>query len=79
MNNKWQFKQNLDVKLDIRENIARSLARGAAIKRGQKLNASEMQELIDKLFACEMPYKSPAGRNTFIMYDLEDLAKRFDG
>lgn len=73
-----QFKQNLDVKLDIRENIARSLARGAAIKRGQKLKASEMQELIDKLFACEMPYKSPTGRNTFIMYDLEDLTKRFD-
>jgi DNA mismatch repair protein MutL len=74
-----QFRQNLDVKLDIRENIARSLARGAAIKRGQKLSPSEMQELIDKLFACEMPYKSPAGRNTFIMYELEALAKRFEG
>ena len=46
-----QFKSNLDFKLDVNENLARSMAKSAAIKRGQILEISEMQALIDKLFA----------------------------
>ncbi|MCB0571487.1 MAG: DNA mismatch repair endonuclease MutL [Phaeodactylibacter sp.] len=74
-----QYKRNLDMKLDVQENIARSMARSAAIKRGQLLSPQEMQALIDKLFACASPYKSPTGRNCFITFDLESLAKRFEG
>lgn len=74
-----QYKRNLDLKLDVQENIARSMARSAAIKRGQMLTPQEMQALIDKLFACESPFKSPTGRNCFITFELEDLAKRFEG
>lgn len=73
-----QFRQNLEFKLDIRENIARSMARSAATKRGQVLEISEMQALIDQLFACSFPFKSPAGRNCFITFDLEDLEKQFN-
>ena len=72
-----QFKNNMELKLDSHENIARSMARSASIKRGQTLTKQEMQELIDKLFACAVPYKSPTGHNCFITFDLEDLEKRF--
>lgn len=74
-----QYKMGLDLKLDIKENIARSMARSAAIKRGQTLNKEEMQRLIDKLFACAIPFKSPTGRNCFHTFELEELAKMFEG
>ena len=74
-----QYKSNLALNLELSENIAQAMAKGAAIKRGQTLNAPEMQELIDKLFACEVPFKSPSGRHCFITYDLDDLKKRFKG
>lgn len=72
-----QFKSNLELKLNIQESIARSMATSAAIKRGQMLSAAEMQELIDQLFACEVPYKSPRGNHCFVTYELDDLKKRF--
>lgn len=74
-----QFRKNLDFKLDIQENIARSMARSAAIKRGQVLAAPEMQSLIDQLFACSLPFKSPNGRNCFITFELNELEKQFNG
>ncbi|MCO6491835.1 MAG: DNA mismatch repair endonuclease MutL [Phaeodactylibacter sp.] len=74
-----QYKGELDVKLDTREQIARAMARSAAIKRGQPLSAGEMQMLIDQLFACQAPFKSPSGRNCFITFELDELAKRFEG
>ena len=72
-----QYKSEIDFQLDISERIARSLARSAAIKRGTPLSIRETQELIDQLFACSMPFKSPTGRNCFISFDLEDLQKQF--
>lgn len=74
-----QYKMGLDLKLDFKENIARSMARGAAVKRGQALDKAEMQMLIDQLFACAMPFKSPTGRNCFHTFELESLAKMFEG
>lgn len=73
-----QFKSNHDLKLDTRENIARSMAKSTAIKRGQKLDTQEMIILVDQLFACEIPFKSPTGRNCFITFELDDLKKRFE-
>ncbi len=72
-----QFQQNLELKLSTNDNIARSAARSAAIKRGQILDVKEMQELIDKLFACAMPFKSPSGRSCFLTYELEELEEQF--
>lgn len=72
-----QYKANLELKLDLNENLARSMARSSSIKRGQSMTATEMQELIDQLFACNVPYKNPTGRFCFITFDLEELEKRF--
>jgi len=73
-----QYKNNLDLKLGIHDNIARSMARSASIKKGQKMTPLEMQELIDQLFACDVPFKNPAGKNCFITFELDDLAKQFE-
>lgn len=73
-----QYKGNLDLRLDARDNLARSMARSAALRRGQPLSIREMQDLIDQLFACEMPYASPSGHKCIVQYDLEELKKQFE-
>ncbi|MBV6428247.1 MAG: DNA mismatch repair protein MutL [Haliscomenobacter sp.] len=72
-----QYKSGLALQLDLAKNLARSMARSAAIRRGQHLSEAEMQNLTDRLFACENPYTSPFGRKCFVTYDLEDLEKQF--
>lgn len=72
-----QYKNNLDLDLGTHENLARAMAKSAALKRGQTLGAAEMQDLIDQLFACSSPYKSPSGRTCFITFDLDELQRRF--
>ena len=73
----FQYKANLDLDLGIHENIAQAMARQAAIKKGQVLTETEMRQLIDQLFACQTPFKSPTGRNCFITYELDELEKQF--
>jgi len=73
-----QYKDNLELQLGIQDNLARSMARNAALRRGRVLTVREMQDLIDELFACAIPFQSPSGRNCFISFDLEELQKRFN-
>jgi len=74
-----QYKKNLSIsKLNKRENIARALAQGSAIKSGRKLSIEEMSNLIDELFACENAYTAPGGRFTFVSFSLDELEKRFE-
>lgn len=72
-----QFKIGVDLELDAMASVAKAMAQSAAIRRGQALTEEEMQVLIDQLFACSLPYKSPSGKNCFITYDLDELTKRF--
>jgi len=74
-----QYRQNTDLKLEVKDNIARAMSRSASIKSGQELTALEMQSIINELFGCEIPYQSPGGKLCFVTYDLEDLAKQFSG
>jgi len=74
-----QYKDNLELELGTQDNLARAMARNASVKRGQPLSVSEMQDLIDRLFACAVPYSSPSGRNCFITFELSELQKRFGG
>jgi DNA mismatch repair protein MutL len=67
----------VELQLNTRETIARAMAQSAATRRGQLLNESEMQALIDQLFACSLPFRSPFGRRCFITLELEDLLKQF--
>ncbi len=73
-----QYKSNLDLDLGTLDNLARAMARSAALRRGQILTVAAMQDLIDQLFACSVPYAGPSGRKCFITFELEELQKRFN-
>jgi len=73
------FKNNLAIlKLDKRDNLARALARNAAIKTGTRLSLEEMNILIDQLFACQMPNLALNGKPIISTFTLSELAERFE-
>ncbi|TYR37919.1 DNA mismatch repair endonuclease MutL [Sphingobacterium phlebotomi] len=73
------FKNNKDeLQLNKRENLARSLAKNAAIKPGTALDNQEMAELIDKLFATRSPSISLHGRPIVVTITLQELMERFN-
>ncbi len=73
------FKNNLAIlKLDKRDNLARSLARNAAIKSGTKMSLEEMNLLIDQLFACQMPNLALNGKPVISTFTLAELIERFE-
>lgn len=73
-----QFKLNIsDIRVEKRDNLARSLAKSLSIKPGVALEKKEMTVLIDELFACDMPYYSPNGYPTITTMSIEDLNKKF--
>ena len=59
------------------DTIARSLATKMAIKSGHKLSLIEQRNLINELFACKEPDRSPSQRRTFITLDAQDLEQKF--
>lgn len=71
------YAANQELHLELKENIARSMASQMCISKGKKLTDIEMHELIDKLFACEMPYTSPSGKKCFITFGLDEVEQRF--
>ena len=69
-----QFKHfKSELSLDKRENLARSLARRSAIKRGSKLDMSEMEIIVGQLFACQNPNYGLSGNKTFVKIDLQQI------
>ena len=72
------YKQQAAItKFDKKEQLAKSLARQAAIKSGNILNTEEINHLIDELFACEFPQVGISGKASFIKLSLTDLSKLF--
>lgn len=63
--------------LDARKRVAIAFASRAAIPRGKRLTESEMELLIDQLFACDQPYTDPLDKPTLIYMPLDELKSRF--
>ncbi len=57
--------------------VAAAYACKNAVKSGEKLTQTEMQNLVDQLFACETPFFCPHGRPVIITIDLEELDRKF--
>ncbi len=73
------FKNNFALlKLDKRDNLARTLARNAALRAGVQLSQDEMNNLIDQLFACGAPNVSLQGKPVIIKYSMEELLQKFE-
>ena len=72
------YKNNVGtLKLGKRDNLARTLAKNASIKAGSKLSCYEMNNMIDQLFACNMPNASIGGKQIVITFTLTELAEKF--
>ncbi len=65
------------LKLDRRDNLAKSYSCRNAIMAGQKLSLEEMRSLIDNLFATREPYSCPHGRPVIIKLSLDQLDRMF--
>lgn len=72
----YRHNQN-QIKLDSRDNLAKSFACKSAIKAGDSLTENEMRVLIDQLFATKVPYVCPHGRPVMIKISIQELDKRF--
>ena len=73
-----QFKRNQsELQLPLRDNLASALAKKASIKSGQPLDQKEMEALIGGLFACANPNFSPDGKPTFFIFDSSKIENYF--
>lgn len=73
-----QFRMNVDLDWSEEKKLAALLARSSCTKRGTSMGALEMRSLIDQLFACQEPFKSPFGKKCFITFELEQLESKFN-
>jgi len=72
------FKLNLlDKKLDMHDNLCRSLAKNTCIKYGKVLDDSEMQTIISHLVNCTDPLYSPNGKPVMMEIEKSEIENFF--
>ncbi len=69
--------KGLDVKSDMHNAIALSLAESTATPYGQVLSEADMELIIDALFACPEPSLTPDGKPVLSLISNDEMAKRF--
>jgi|SRR5690625_915647 len=72
LENNLPEKENLNAHL-----LAQSLAKNTAIKTGVSLNTEEQISIINRLFACKDPERTPENEKVLIRLNAEDLDKKF--
>jgi DNA mismatch repair protein MutL len=73
-----QFKKNQsELELPLRDNLAMALARRTSVKSGQKLVTEEIESIVEGLFACSKPNFSPDGRPTFFTFETSKIESYF--
>jgi len=73
-----QYKNNaVTLKLDKRENLARAMARRLSSRLQPRMTDLEMNALVDKLFACQVPNYTPGGQKTLVILELSQLHELF--
>lgn len=66
-----------EISSGLHESIALTLAESASVKSGQRLTNEEMNDLIDRLFACENHNYTPDGKKIMTIFTADELEKRF--
>ena len=70
------FKKNRnDSADDQRIKLARIIAGNMAVKSGKTLKMEEMQQLIDELFACQVPDVAPDGSKVLKIIQVQEIDK----
>ena len=65
------------LKLDKKENLARSMARNAAMRASENLSVQEMEDLLNSLFQSSHPNFLPNGKPVFIKITVAGLQEMF--
>ncbi|MFN0032854.1 MAG: DNA mismatch repair endonuclease MutL [Flavobacteriales bacterium] len=61
----------------VREKMGWALARTTSLRYGQMLTQPEMQELVQQLFKCNVPYAAEQGKATVVSLSLDQLEQQF--
>ena len=69
------FKDRLDT--EPLNRLAMALARSVTRRRSKNFTEEEMRNLLDQLFACEVPYYDPSGKSTIATFTHEEILKKF--
>ena len=73
-----QYQNNRDeLALDKKEIMARAMAKRVASRQVNRMTESEINALVDKLFATQVPNYTPSGQKTLVMMDLNQLQQLF--
>lgn len=73
-----QYKNNsATLKLDKRESLARAMAKRLSQRLQPRMSDLEMNSLVDKLFACQVPNYTPGGQKTLVIMELNQLQDLF--
>ncbi|OKL41911.1 DNA mismatch repair endonuclease MutL [Pontibacter flavimaris] len=73
-----QYKNNsATLKLDKRENLARAMAKRLSARLLARMSDLEMNSLVDRLFACQVPNYTPGGQKTLVIMELSQLHDLF--
>jgi len=73
-----QYKTSVkDFQNEYQEGLARAMARSLRMNGGKRLEKAEMLDLVDRLFACELPQISPNGKDVILNFTLEEIQRKF--
>lgn len=62
----------------LHEQIALQLAEAASIQSVQKLSGIEMNDIVEKLFACQDHHYTPTGKPIMTIWTTDEIQKRFE-
>lgn len=65
-----------DLQLDRKLDLAKTMAAQLSVKPQTRLSEIEMQNLVDQLFACNVPEIAPNGKKTYVIIGMEELMER---
>lgn len=65
------------LELDARHKLAIAFASKTAIPKGKTLQDTEMENLVDQLFACKEPYIDPLKKPTIVYIPIDEIQSRF--
>ena len=64
-----------DLQLDRKLNLAKTMSAQLSIKAQAKLSETEMQNLVDQLFACNVAEVAPDGKKIYVILNMEEYFK----
>ena len=66
-----------DLQLDRKLNLAKTMAAQLSVKAQTRLTETEMQNLVDQLFACNVSEIAPNGKKIYVIVNMDEIISKF--